>query len=74
MSELIRSFRIQNAPYRKGQPTMDGRESPFRLLPGQKLLPKTELPDIIIEGVPSYVPEELRREAEQRMRAKRHET
>ncbi len=52
MSEVIRHFRIKNEPYRKGQQTMDGRDSPFRL----PAYPRpTKAPDVVIEGVPPVV-------------------
>lgn len=51
MSDVIRSFRITNSVYRRGDKTMDGRQTPFRI--PTFMTPKSEpVPDVIIEGVP----------------------
>lgn len=69
MSDLIRSFRITQPTYRKGETLMDGTTNPFRLLPGAKKLPglNDEPPDVplpTIEGVPpvpGYTPKPERK-------------
>lgn len=55
MSDLIRSFRISPGSYRKGEPTTDGRASPFTLPTHQTQRP-TEIPQPMIEGVPPIAP------------------
>lgn len=49
MSDIIRGFRITNAPYRRGTQTMDERKSPF-VLPSHKKPERA--PEAVIEGVP----------------------
>jgi len=50
MSDVIRNFRIANPVYQRGEKTMDGRHSPFRL--PSLTVEKEPLPDVVIEGVP----------------------
>lgn len=58
-AEVIRRFRIQNAPYSAHQQTMDGMASPFRLLPTVEMSGPQEEPQI--EGVPPLFPRSLGR-------------
>ena len=54
MSDVVRRFRIQNAPYRKGATTMDGRVNPFRL---PSMVPFKKQDEPRVEGVPPVVPQ-----------------
>lgn len=51
MSDIIRSFRFSNPTYKRGEKTMDNRDTPFRL-PSYTREPASEIPKVIIEGVP----------------------
>jgi hypothetical protein len=51
MSDIVRSFRIQNGTYRRGEKTMDEQASPFRL-PSYRREAPTKVPEPVIEGVP----------------------
>jgi hypothetical protein len=53
MSEVIRSFRLENAPYRKGQGYPEDRKSPFMF---PKFSPKRQVPQPMIELPPGVPP------------------